>query len=158
MRSERGSGSGGGSASGANEGSPVEGVAEAVRTGSRAVSETTTEVSKRIRGWRDTVVREAKERPARTAAIALGAGYLLGGGLFSGLTARLVGTAVRVSMRLALIPLVTQSLASVSDGLLGGLGGLGGGSKSDDEAGDSPQGRSETRNGRRHSEHKETNQ
>jgi hypothetical protein len=99
-------------------------------------------------------LREAKERPGRTAAIAVGAGYLLGGGLFSSLTARIVGTGVRVAMRLALIPLVTQTVASLGGGLLG-MGDDQSGAQED--SGEPSPARSESRNGRRHSEQKETN-
>jgi hypothetical protein len=87
----------------------------------------------------------------------VGAGYLLGGGLFSALTARLVGTGVRVAMRLALIPLVTQTVASLGGGLFS-VDESDSASANAEESGDVPHGRSETRNGRRHSaEQKETN-
>ena len=133
----------------------TEGAAEAVRAGARIASKATSEVRSRVTSWRQTVVREAQERPGRTAAIALGAGYLLGGGLFSSLTARIVGTAVRVGLRLALIPLVTQTVASLSDGVFGGGDEAGG---QEESGGDASHGRAETRNGRRHSaEPKETN-
>ena len=134
----------------------AESAAQAVRTGARsaanAAAKKTSDLRERVTSWRQTAVREAQERPARTAAIALGAGYLLGGGLFSALTARIVATGVRVALRLALIPLVTQTVASVGDGLFSGESAGG-----QDDSGDLPQGRSETRNGRRHSEQKETN-
>lgn len=55
---------------------------------------------------------EAEVRPLRTAALAVAAGYLLGGGLFSKLTARLVGTSLRVGLRVAFIPFVTQGLVA----------------------------------------------
>lgn len=73
--------------------------------------------------WRDVIVRETKVRPARTVALSLGAGYLLGGGLFSALTARLVGTGLRLGFRLALIPFVTQSLVSMGENLVRGTPG-----------------------------------
>jgi hypothetical protein len=42
--------------------------------------------------------------------VALGVGYVLGGGLFSRLTARLVGTGIRIGLRTALLPFVTEGL------------------------------------------------
>src|SRR4051812_5214327 len=49
--------------------------------------------------------REMRDRPWRTSAMALGAGYLLGGGLFSPLTARLLALGVRVGLRVGVTPL-----------------------------------------------------
>jgi hypothetical protein len=142
---------------GAASDSPTESAAEAMRAGARIASQTTNQVRNRVTTWRQTLIREAQERPGRTAAIAVGAGYLLGGGLFSALTARLVGTGVRVAMRLALIPLVTQTVASLGGGLFS-VDQTESASANSEEAGDVPHGRSETRNGRRHSaEQKETN-
>jgi hypothetical protein len=51
-----------------------------------------------------------KEHPGRSVAIAVGTGYVLGGGLFSALTARILGAGLRMGVRLALIPLVTEIL------------------------------------------------
>jgi hypothetical protein len=68
--------------------------------------------------FRDRIVREADVRPFRTAGLAVATGYLLGGGLFSKLTARLVGTGLRIGLRLAFIPFVTQSLAAWGEDLL----------------------------------------
>jgi hypothetical protein len=53
---------------------------------------------------------QAATRPFRTVAVALGAGYVVGGGLFSPLTARLVGLMVRVGLRMAALPLVSEAL------------------------------------------------
>jgi hypothetical protein len=50
-------------------------------------------------------------------AIALGAGYLLGGGLFSRFTARLAGAGMRVGLRLAVVPVVTQSILDLGAGM-----------------------------------------
>lgn len=142
---------------GAASESTTESAAEAVRAGARIASQTTSEVRNRVTTWRKTLIREAQERPGRTAAIAVGAGYLLGGGLFSALTARLVGTGVRVAMRLALIPLVTQTVASLGGGLFSADRTESAATNSE-ESEDVPHGRSEARNGRRHSaEQKETN-
>jgi hypothetical protein len=42
--------------------------------------------------------------------MAVGVGYVLGGGLFSRLTARIVGTAVRIGLRTAVLPFVMEGL------------------------------------------------
>jgi hypothetical protein len=78
------------------------------------------ELRKRAVAWKATLQRELEERPERSAAIALGAGYVIGGGLFSPLTARLVGAGLRIALRLALIPLATQSLVKLGQELIAG--------------------------------------
>src|SRR5262245_41150196 len=50
--------------------------------------------------------------PYGTLAAALGIGYVLGGGLFSRLTARLIGTGLRLGMRLAALPLIKDELVA----------------------------------------------
>lgn len=67
--------------------------------------------------WADRLLRETREHPGRTAALAVGAGYVLGGGLFSRFTARLVRIGLRVGVRAALLPFVTQLI--VAFGLVG---------------------------------------
>ena len=47
----------------------------------------------------------------------MAAGFLVGGGLFSRLTARLVGLGVRVGMRMAVVPVVTQGLVMFGENL-----------------------------------------
>jgi hypothetical protein len=61
---------------------------------------------------------QAAARPFRTIAVALGAGYVLGGGLFSPLTARLVGLMARVGLRMAALPLVSEALGLAAQGLI----------------------------------------
>jgi hypothetical protein len=61
----------------------------------------------------DKVVRQTREHPGRSVAIAVGVGYVLGGGLFSRLTARVVGTGIRIGLRTALLPFVTESLVAL---------------------------------------------
>ena len=43
---------------------------------------------------------QVHEHPMRSVGLALGVGYVLGGGLFSGLTARLLGLGVTVGLRM----------------------------------------------------------
>ncbi|MDB4979445.1 MAG: hypothetical protein JWM82_197 [Myxococcales bacterium] len=56
------------------------------------------EVRARLAAWQSTAKRELSERPLRTLSLALGAGYLLGGGLFSRLTWRAASLAVRFGL------------------------------------------------------------
>jgi hypothetical protein len=53
---------------------------------------------------------ETEKHPFRTVAIALGGGYVVGGGLFSPLTARLVGVLIRVGLRAAALPLARLAM------------------------------------------------
>lgn len=56
-----------------------------------------------------------QKHPYLMLAAAAGVGYILGGGLFTGLTARLL----RLGFRLAAIPLVKDELVSMAEGALG---------------------------------------
>jgi hypothetical protein len=64
---------------------------------------------------------EVKERvdahPLKALAAALGAGYVIGGGLFSPLTGRLLLGGVRIGLRLAALPLVRDELFAVVDSI-----------------------------------------
>ena len=71
----------------------------------------------RIDGWRVTLSEQINEHPVRTVAIALGTGYLLAGGLFTRLTARLVGLGIRIALRVG-PRLVPQSVPALREGLL----------------------------------------
>jgi hypothetical protein len=48
--------------------------------------------------------------PYGTVAAALGIGYVLGGGLFSPLTARVIGLGLRIGLRLAAIPVLRDEV------------------------------------------------
>jgi hypothetical protein len=63
-----------------------------------------------LESWAAKLVRQTREHPGRSIAMAVGVGYVLGGGLFSRLTARVVGTAIRIGLRTALLPFVTEGL------------------------------------------------
>jgi hypothetical protein len=56
------------------------------------------EVRARLDSWRSTATRELTHRPFRTLSLVLGAGYLLGGGLFSRLTWRAASLALRFGL------------------------------------------------------------
>ena len=63
-----------------------------------------------LRAWVEKLARQTREHPGRSVAMAVGVGYVMGGGLFSRLTARIVGTAIRIGLRTALLPFVTEGL------------------------------------------------
>jgi hypothetical protein len=78
-------------------------------------------VADTIGTWQKRLIREIRQRPARSLLIAVGTGYLAGGGLGTMLTARLLSLGARVGMRLAIIPLITDGLErAVFDGIGGG--------------------------------------
>jgi hypothetical protein len=90
-----------------------------LRAGLDSLSRRSADVRKRLDGWSATIIKQTRANPGRSVALALGAGYVLGGGLFTGLTARLLGAALRIGIRVAVVPLVTDSIAALGGGLLG---------------------------------------
>lgn len=56
----------------------------------------------------DFLAREAADRPLRTTLLTLGMGYVVGGGLFSPLTARLFGTSLKVGLRVLALPAIAK--------------------------------------------------
>ena len=57
-----------------------------------------------------------RRNPYGSMAAAVGIGYVLGGGIFTPLTARIVGVGLRLGMRLALLPLLKQELSELAEG------------------------------------------
>jgi hypothetical protein len=55
--------------------------------------------------------RRMRTNPYGTLAVALGAGYVLGGGLFSSPTRRLLGVGLKVGLRLGALALLKQQLS-----------------------------------------------
>ena len=55
--------------------------------------------------------------PYGTVAAALGIGYVLGGGLFTPLTAGFVRLGIRLGLRLAVLPLLKQEVAEIMYGV-----------------------------------------
>jgi hypothetical protein len=53
--------------------------------------------------------------PYGTIAAALGIGYVLGGGLFTALTGRLVGLGLRVGLRLAVLPMIKDEISELAE-------------------------------------------
>lgn len=68
------------------------------------------EVGTQLARWRDDLFHEIKQRPARSLLIAIGAGYVAGGGIGTILTARLLGLGARMAVRLAVIPILADGI------------------------------------------------
>lgn len=66
----------------------------------------------------DYAEHETRERPWRAVAVAAGAGYVLGGGLLSPLTARLLGLGLRVGLRASMVPLLSAGITQWASSLL----------------------------------------
>jgi hypothetical protein len=73
----------------------------------------------RIGAWRDTLARQTREHPMGSLAAALGVGFVLGGGLFSRVTVRIVATGLRVGLRMAVVPLMARTLVTLEEELIG---------------------------------------
>jgi hypothetical protein len=81
------------------------------------VARRSSQARKRVGAWRTELTRQTREHPVRSLAVALGVGFVLGGGLFSRIAVRIVGTGLKLGLRMAVVPLVTQSLITLGDGL-----------------------------------------
>ena len=57
------------------------------------------------------LARRMDEHPYRTLATAVGVGYVLGGGLFSSTTRRLVSAALKLAIRFAALPFYAEPFA-----------------------------------------------
>jgi len=62
--------------------------------------------------------RRMKTNPYATLAIAVGAGYVLGGGLFSSLTRRVFGVGLKLGLRLGALALVKQQVGLLAGDVL----------------------------------------
>jgi hypothetical protein len=80
------------------------------RTEIKVVAKRVSRAREQVESLADKLVRQTREHPGRSVAMAVGLGYVLGGGLFSRLTARLLGTGIRIGLRTALLPFVTEGL------------------------------------------------
>jgi hypothetical protein len=85
---------------------------ERVDRASRSAEEVWAETRGSLTDLRDAidVKGRANRNPYGTLAAGLGLGYVLGGGLFTPLTGRIVGAALRVGIRLALLPLLEAEI------------------------------------------------
>lgn len=66
-------------------------------------------------------LEERVERnPYGMLAAAVGVGYVLGGGIFSPLTARILGLGMRLSLRLAALPFIKEELMGIAETISNG--------------------------------------
>ena len=61
-----------------------------------------------------------KRHPYGAVAAALGIGYVIGGGIFTPLTSRIVRLGMRIGVRLALVPLLKDQIAGLATVLADG--------------------------------------
>jgi hypothetical protein len=66
------------------------------------------------------VTGQVNRHPYGTVAAAVAIGYVLGGGLFTPLTARIVRLGLRLGWRLALLPLLEQEIVAMADSVVRG--------------------------------------
>lgn len=71
-------------------------------------------VTDQIEGAAAEVSALVRQHPAGALAAALGVGYVLGGGLFTKTTSRVLGLAVRMGVRFALMPILERELAGLA--------------------------------------------
>jgi hypothetical protein len=92
----------------------MNGRTERILEASRAVGEGSRRLAEELAGVAGglDVSDQIRTHPLRTVAIAAGVGYLLGGGLFSPLTRRLV----RIGVRALVVPLVTRQFQAIAEG------------------------------------------
>ena len=63
------------------------------------------------------VPQRLQRHPYGTLAAAAGVGFVLGGGLFTRLTARLAKVGLRTGAQLAILPLMNEALEALLDGI-----------------------------------------
>jgi hypothetical protein len=96
--------------------SPMEHAARAVAE-AQAFGRSVSEASSRLQSTLDLNGRVHRS-PIASVLVAAGIGYVLGGGLFSPLTKR----ALKIAMRLAVVPLVKGQLAGLVSGMADQIG------------------------------------
>ena len=74
----------------------------------------------RLQAWPAALARQTRQYPGRTVALTFGAGFILGGGLFSPLAARLVGAGVRLGLRLIVLPRLVEGLGLLASAAFAG--------------------------------------
>ena len=79
------------------------------------------------------VTEEAKTHPLRTAGWAASAGFVLGGGIFTPLTAKTLRAGLHVALRLAVLPALTRGLAQLAEQALDGSNGYRNNSDAEDK-------------------------
>src|SRR4051794_11272774 len=64
--------------------------------------------------WSGALAGQTQRHPARTVALTVGTGFILGGGLFSPLTARILGAGVQLGLRSLVLPMLVEGLGSLT--------------------------------------------
>lgn len=65
------------------------------------------------------IEERVNRHPYGSVAAALGVGYVLGGGIFTPLTSRIVTLGLRIGIRLALLPMLKDEISGLADALTG---------------------------------------
>jgi len=63
-----------------------------------------------VERWRDDLFGQISRRPIQSLLVAVGTGYLAGGGLGTILTARLLAFGARLALRVAVVPIVAGEI------------------------------------------------
>jgi hypothetical protein len=118
-----------------NEGSSMNGERGAATGAARSFGERIDRVSDGAQqAWSSTreAVAEVRDRldiegrvrrhPYGMVAAAVGIGYVLGGGIFSRLTARILGLGLKVGIRMAAIPFIKDEVLGLVEAAAGGEG------------------------------------
>lgn len=74
----------------------------------------TMKTSSGLPAWSGALAEQTQQHPGRTVALTFGIGFILGGGLFSPLTARIVGAGVRLGLRLLVLPMLVEGLGALT--------------------------------------------
>jgi hypothetical protein len=98
---------------------------ERVDRASRSAEEMWKETRGSLNDLRDAIDVEGRttRNPYGTLAAALGLGYVLGGGLFTPLTGRIVGAGLRIGIRLAVLPLLEAEVLRLAETFAAGAVG-----------------------------------
>ena len=65
------------------------------------------------------IEERVNRNPYGSIAAALGIGYVLGGGIFTPLTSRIVALGLRIGIRLAVLPMLKDEISVLADALAG---------------------------------------
>lgn len=84
-----------------------------------------TDLAERPREWLRILERETSEHPLRTAGLAVGAGFVLGGGLLTPFMGRVLSVGLRLAMRVAIVPALSRGLGELGGQLMEGSLGFG---------------------------------
>ncbi len=68
------------------------------------------ETRERFGRWYETLEEKVRERPGAAVAVAMGTGFILNGGLFTGLTLRIARVTLKLALRAAIAAGAVQAL------------------------------------------------